>query len=65
MITLTCTSEPAAESYLFSIERDDEIWLRLTRAEAIAQLTMYEVENAERLVDQAVHYRVIAIHAHG
>jgi hypothetical protein len=65
MITLICTSEPEAESYLFSIERDDEMWLRLTRAEAIAQLTMYEVENAERLVDQAAHYRVIAIHAHG
>jgi hypothetical protein len=66
MITLTCTSEPEAELYLFSIERDGEVSPRLTRTEeAIARLTMYEAENAERLVDQAAHYRVIAIHEHG
>ena len=65
MITLTRTSKPDAKSYLFSIERDGEISLRLTRTEAIARLTMFEVEDAEQLVDQAAHYGVIVIHLHG
>jgi hypothetical protein len=65
MITLTRTSEPEAKSYLFTIDRDGETSLRLTRTEAIARLTMFEVEGAERLVDQATFYGVVIIHEHG
>ena len=65
MITLTRTSEPDAKSYLFTIDRDGEGSLRLTRTEAIARLTLFEVEDAERLVDQAAAYGVIIIHKHG
>ena len=64
MITLTRTSEPEAKSYLFTIDRDGKVSLRLTRTEAIARLTLFEVEDAERLVDQAVAYGVIIIHEH-
>jgi hypothetical protein len=53
MITLTRTSKPEAKSYLFSIERDGEMSLSLTRMEAIARLTMFEVEDARQLADQA------------
>ena len=38
MITLTRISEPAAKSYLFTIDRNGELSLRLTRFEAIARL---------------------------
>ena len=65
MITLTRTSKPEAKPYLFSIERDGEISVSLTRAEAIARLTMFEVEGAQQLVDQAADYGVIIIHVHG
>jgi hypothetical protein len=65
MITLTRTSEPEAKSYLFMIDRDGEVSLRLTRTEAIARLTMLEVKDAERLVDQAAVYGVTLIHSHG
>jgi hypothetical protein len=65
MITLTRTSEPEAKSYLFTIDRDGEASLRLTRPEAIARLTLLEVENADKLVDQATAYGVIIIHEHG
>ena len=65
MITLTRTSKPEAKPYLFSIERDGEISVSLTRTEAIARLTMFEVEGAERLVDQAADYGAIIIHVHG
>lgn len=65
MITLTRTSESEAKSYLFTIDRDGEISLRLTRPEAIARLTMLDVQDAERLVDQATFYGVIVIHEHG
>jgi len=64
MITLTRTSEPEAKSYLFTIDRDGEESLRLTRTEAIARLTLFEVEDAERLVDQAAAYGVLIIHEH-
>jgi hypothetical protein len=65
MITLTRTSEPEAKSYLFTIDRDGEVSLRLTRTEAIARLSMLDVEGAERLVDQATFYGLIIIHEHG
>ena len=65
MITLTRTSEPEAKSYLFTIDRDGETSLRLTRTEAIARLTIFEVEGAERLVDQATFYGVVIVHEHG
>ena len=65
MITLTRVSEPESKSYLFTIDRDGEVSLRLTRAGAIARLTMLDVEGAERLVDQAARYGVIIIHVHG
>ena len=65
MITLTRTSEPDAKSYLFMIDRDGEMLLRLTRFEAIARLRSFKVEGAERLVDQAAAYGVIIIHEHG
>jgi len=65
VITLTRTSEPEAKSYLFTIDRDGETSLRLTRSEAIARLTMFDVEGAEGLVDQATFYGVIVIHEHG
>ena len=64
MITVTRTSEPEAKSYLFTIDRVGEVSLRLTRPEAIARLTLFEVEDAERLVDQAAAYGVIIIHEH-
>jgi hypothetical protein len=64
MITLTRTSEPEAKSYLFTIDRDGEMSLRLTRTEAIARLTKYEVEGAEKLVDQATVYGGVIIHEH-
>ena len=62
MITLTRTSEPEAKSYLFTIDRDGEVCLRLTRSEAIARLTLFEVEGGERLVDQAAAYGAVIIH---
>ena len=65
MITLTRTSKPEAKPYLFSIERDGETSVSLTRTEAIARLTMFEVEGAQQLVDQAADYGVIIIHVHG
>jgi hypothetical protein len=65
MITVTRTSEPEAKSYLFTIERDGETSLRLTRTEAIARLTMFDVEGAERLVDQATFYGAVIVHEHG
>jgi hypothetical protein len=65
MITLTRTSEPEANSYPFTIDRDGELSLCLTRTEAISRLTMFEVDNAEKLVDQAAVYAVILIHSHG
>jgi hypothetical protein len=65
MITLTRTSKPEAKPYLFSIERDGETSVSLTRAEAIARLTMFDVEDAQQLVDQAADYGVIIIHVHG
>ena len=65
MITLTRISEPEATSFLFTIDRDGEVALRLTRPEAVARLTKLGVEGADRLVDQATYYGVIAIHVHG
>ena len=65
MITVTRTSEPEAKSYLFTIVRDGETSLRLTRTEAIARLSMFDVERAERLVDQATFYGVVIVHEHG
>lgn len=66
MITLRRISERDGTSYLFTIEQDGgEAPLRLTRPEAVEQLTMLGVEGAERLVDQAAFYGVIAIHVHG
>jgi hypothetical protein len=64
-MTLTRTSEPEAKSNLFTIDRDGEVSLRLTRPEAIARLTMFEVDGADRLVDQATFYGVVIIHEHG
>jgi len=65
MITLTRTREPEAKSFLFTIERDGETSLRLTRAEAIARLTMFDVDDAERLVEDAAVYGRTVIHEHG
>jgi hypothetical protein len=65
MITVTRTSEPEAKSFLFTIERDGQTSLRLTRAEAIARLTLFEVDDAVRLVDQAAVYGHVIIHEHG
>ena len=65
MITLTRISEPEAAAYLFTIGRDGEVSLRLTRPEAVARLTKLDVEGAERLVDQVLFYGVIVIHEHG
>ena len=65
MITVTRTSKPEAKSYLFRIERDGQTSLRLTRAETIARLTMFEVDDAEKLVDDAAVYGSIVIHEHG
>ena len=39
--------------------------MSLSRTEAIARLTMFEVEGARQLVDQAADYGVIIIHVHG
>ena len=65
MITLTRTSEPEADFNLFTIDRDGETSFSLTRTEAIARLTQFEVEDAAGLVDQATAYGVIIIHEHG
>jgi hypothetical protein len=65
MITLTRTNEPEADFNLFTIDRDGETSLRLTRTEAIARLMQFEVEDAAGLVDQATAHGVIIIHAHG
>ena len=65
MITLTRTSEPEADFSPFTIDRDGQITPRLTRTEAIARLSMFDVEGAERLVDQATFYGVVVIHEHG
>jgi hypothetical protein len=65
MITLTRTSEPETDFNHFTIDRDGETSLRLTRTEAIARLTQFEVENAAGLVDQAAADGVIIIHEHG
>jgi len=65
MITLTRTSEPDVDFFLFTIERDGQTSLRLTRAETIARLTLFEVDDAVRLVDQAAVYDRIIIHEHG
>jgi hypothetical protein len=65
MITLTRTSEPEAKSYLFTIDRDGETSLRLTRSETIGRLILFEVDNPERLVEQAAAYGQIVIHEHG
>jgi len=65
MITLTRISEPEAKYYLFTIDRDGETSLRLTRSEAIARLSRFEVEEPERFVEQAAIYGVIVIHEHG
>jgi hypothetical protein len=65
MITLTRTSEPEADFTLFTIERDGQTSLRLTRSETIARLTMFEVDDAERLVEQAAVDGRVIIHEHG
>ena len=65
MITLTRISAPEADFFLFTIERDGETSLRLTRAEAIARLAMLEVDDVERLVEDAAVYGRIVIHEHG
>ena len=65
MITVTRTSESKAKSFLFTIERDGQTSLGLTRAEAIARLTLFEVDDAARLVDQAAVYGRVIIHEHG
>ena len=65
MITLTRTSKPEAKPYLFSIKRDGETSVSLSRTEAIARLPMFEVEVAQQLVDQVADYGMIIIHVHG
>ena len=65
LITLTRTNKPEAKPYLFSIERDGETSVSLSRTEAIARLTTFEVEGAQQLMDQAADYGVIIIHVHG
>ena len=65
MITVTLVSEPGADFSLFTLDRDGEVTLRLTRSETIARLTLLEVEDAGRLVeDAAIHGRIV-IHEHG
>ena len=65
MITLTLVSEPKADFSLFTLDRDGDVSLRLTRSETIARLTLFEVDDAERLVeDAAIHGRIV-IHEHG
>jgi hypothetical protein len=65
MITLTRISEPEADFSLFTIDRDGETSLRLTRSETIGRLILFEVDNPERLVEQAAAYGQIVIHEHG
>jgi hypothetical protein len=65
MITVTRVSEPEAKSYFFMVDRDGQKSARLTRTETIARLAMFDVEGADRLVDQAAAYGVIVIHEHG
>jgi hypothetical protein len=64
MITLTRSSEPDAKPYLFTIDRDGELSLRLTRTEAISILSLFDVESPEPLVEQAAFYGEIIIHEH-
>jgi hypothetical protein len=65
MITLTRVSEPEADFSLFTIQRDGETSLQLTRFEAIARLILLEVEDAARLVADATADGRIVIHKHG
>ena len=65
MITVTRVSEPEADFSLFTLDRDGEISFRLTRSETIARLTLFEADDAERLVKDATIYGRIVIHEHG
>jgi hypothetical protein len=65
MITVTRTSGPDADFSLFTLDRDGEASIGLTRYEAIARLTFLEVEDAAKLVDDAILYGCIVIHEHG
>ena len=65
MITVTRVSEPEADFALFALDRDGEVSLRLTLSEAIARLTLFEVEDAARLIEDAAAYGHIIIHEHG